>query len=93
MTLRCSGRLHCAGSGPITKFVRAGTLDEPDLLPPNVHIFTTSKQPWVSLGTDVPTFPEYYDREAIWPKESLARREALAPLIQAYQANQRGAAS
>ena len=68
---------HYAGSGPITKFVRVGSLDEPDLLPPDVHIFTASKQPWVILPKDVPAFAEYYDREAIWPKQSLDRREAL----------------
>lgn len=68
---------HYAGSGPVVKFVRVGSLDQPDLLPPDVHIFTASKQPWVLLGPDVPAFEAYYDREAIWPKESLARRAAL----------------
>ena len=37
---------HYAGAGPVLKFVRVGTLDEPDLLPPDIHIFTSSKQPW-----------------------------------------------
>ncbi|MBK6853443.1 MAG: GFA family protein [Burkholderiales bacterium] len=68
---------HYAGSGPITKFVRVGSFDDPDLLSPDVHIFTASKQPWVILPKDVPAFAEYYDREAIWPKQSLDRREAL----------------
>jgi hypothetical protein len=77
---------HYAGSGPIMKFVRVGSLDQPDLLPPDVHIFTASKQPWVLLARDVPAFVEYYDRDEIWPKESLARREALLPQIEAYQA-------
>jgi hypothetical protein len=77
---------HYAGSGPIMKFVRVGSLDQPDLLPPDVHIFTASKQPWVLLAKDVPAFVEYYDRDEIWPQESLARREALLPQIEAYQA-------
>jgi hypothetical protein len=50
---------HYACSGPITKFVRVGTLDNPDLLPPDVHIFTASKQPWVPIpegGVDQLTF-------------------------------------
>lgn len=68
---------HYAGSGPVVKFVRVGSLDQPDLLPPDVHIFTASKQPWVLLDPDVPAFEAYYDREAIWPKESLVRRAAL----------------
>ena len=83
---------HYAGSGPITKFVRVGTLDNPDLLPPDVHIFTASKQPWVMLPPSTPAFEEYYERDALWPPESLARRESLLPLIAAYQASQNGAA-
>lgn len=83
---------HYAGSGPITKFVRVGTLDEPDLLPPDVHIFTASKQAWVVLPEGVPAFEAYYDRDLIWPQESLSRRQDLLPRIEAYQASlQRGA--
>jgi hypothetical protein len=78
---------HYAGSGPVTKFVRVGTLDNPDLLPPDVHIFTASKQPWVTIPEGSPAFEEYYEREKLWPPESLARREALLPLIEAYQAS------
>jgi hypothetical protein len=80
---------HYAGSGPITKFVRVGTLDNPDLLPPDVHIFTASKQPWVVIPADAPAFEEYYERERLWPAESLARRQALLPLIESYQASLR----
>ena len=83
---------HYAGSGPITKFVRVGTLDQPDLMPPDVHIFTASKQHWVVLPEGVPAFEEYYDREELWPKESLVRRQALLPQIEAYQASQQSAA-
>jgi hypothetical protein len=68
---------HYAGSGPAVKFVRVGTLDNPDALPPDIHIFTASKQPWVVLPADTPAVPEYYERDAYWPAESLARRRAL----------------
>ena len=78
-----------AGAGPVVKFVRVGTLDDPDLLPPDIHIFTASKQPWVVLPSDSPAVPEYYDREAFWPADSLARRAAILPLIEAYQASKR----
>ena len=78
---------HYAGSGPVVKFVRVGTLDNPDLLPPDVHIFTASKQPWVVLPAGTPAVAEYYEREQLWPAESLARRQALLPLIEAYQAS------
>jgi len=68
---------HYAGAGSKVRFVRVGTLDEPDRLPPDIHIFTASKQPWVQLPAGVPAVAEYYDRELLWPSESLARRRAL----------------
>ena len=37
------------GAGNAVRFIRVGTLDEPDRLPPDIHIFTSSKQPWVVL--------------------------------------------
>lgn len=66
-----------AGSGPVVKFVRIGTLDDPDRFPPDVHIFTDSKQPWVQIPEGSRTFPEYYEREEVWSAESLARRNVL----------------
>jgi hypothetical protein len=80
---------HYSGSGPVVKFVRVGTLDNPNLLPPDVHIFTASKQPWVQLPADARAFPEYYEREHVWSSDSLERRKALLPLIEAYQASRR----
>jgi hypothetical protein len=66
-----------AGAGDAVRFVRVGTLDEPDRLPPDIHIFTMSKQPWVMLPPAVPAVRENYDREKYWPKASLERRTAL----------------
>ena len=66
---------HYAGAGPVVAFVRVGTLDNPDALPPDIHIFTASKQPWVVLPPGTPAVPEYYDREKYWPRESLERRK------------------
>jgi hypothetical protein len=77
---------HYAGAGPFVKFVRVGTLDQPDFLPPDIHIFTASKQPWVVLPPGAPAAPEFYDREQHWPPESLARRQVLLPQIEAYKA-------
>ncbi len=68
---------HYAGGGDAIRFVRVGTLDEPDRLPPDVHIFTSSKQPWVALPAGARAFSEYYDSKNVWSAESLARREAL----------------
>jgi hypothetical protein len=64
------------GGRPRLRFVRVGTLDEPQAMPPDVHIFTRSKQPWVKLPDGVPAFEVYYDSKALWPPESLARRDA-----------------
>jgi len=66
-----------SGAGDAVRFVRVGTLDEPDRLPPDIHIFTASKQPWVVLPPGAPAVEEYYDRDKYWPKESLARRRVL----------------
>ena len=69
--------IHYAGAGSAVSFVRVGTLDNPDALPPDIHIFTASKQPWVVLPAGAPAVSEYYDREKYWPRESLERRKAL----------------
>jgi hypothetical protein len=65
------------GGRQALSFVRVGTLDEPSELPPNVHIYTRSKLPWVALPADVPAFEVYYDSKTLWPPESIARRKAL----------------
>jgi hypothetical protein len=65
------------GGGDKIRFVRVGTLDDPDQCPPNIHIFTTTKQPWVVLPPAMPAVPEYFKADEIWPAESLARRKAL----------------
>ncbi len=59
------------------RFVRGGTLDDPAAISPDVHIFTRSKLPWVTLPASVPAFEVYYDAKTLWPAESLARRKAL----------------
>ncbi|HXF78276.1 MAG TPA: GFA family protein [Usitatibacter sp.] len=62
------------GAGDAIRFIRVGTLDNPDAFPPDIHIFTSTKQPWVVLPPDVPAVAEYYKSSDIWPKESLERR-------------------
>ncbi len=62
---------------PEVRFVRAGTLDEPRRVQPDVHIFTRSKVGWVTLPESVPAFDVYYDRKALWPADSLERLEAV----------------
>ena len=59
------------------RFVRVGTLDAPVALPPDVHIYTRSKLPWVLAPKGVPAFEAYYDASRLWPAASLERRHAL----------------
>ena len=68
-----------SGAGDAIRFVRVGTLDMPDRLPPDIHIFTESKQPWVMLPPDVPAVAQYYDRKQYWPPDRLERYRAVIP--------------
>ncbi len=65
------------GGGDTVRFIRVGTLDEPDRLPPDIHIFIQSKQPWVVLPSNTPGVAEYYEASELWPEESLGRRAKL----------------
>jgi hypothetical protein len=65
--------------GPAVKFVRGGTLDQPASVAPDVHIYTRSKLPWVTLPESVPAFEVYYDSKTLWPPESLERLAAVLP--------------
>jgi hypothetical protein len=66
-----------ARGGDALHFVRVGTLLEPDRLPPDIHIYTSTKQPWIVLPAGVPAVPEFYELDRYWPAESLARLQAL----------------
>ena len=61
---------------PEIRFVRGGTLDEPSAVTPDVHIFTRSKLPWITLPDSTPAFEVYYDSKRLWPAASLERLEA-----------------
>lgn len=66
-----------AGAGEKLRFVRVGTLDEPDHFPPDIHIYTESKQPWVVLPAGARAVPQYYSRKEVWSAASLERRRAI----------------
>jgi hypothetical protein len=66
-----------AGAGDKLRFVRVGTLDEAHRLPPDVHIFTSSKQPWVVIPEGHMAVEEYYNKKEVWKEESLARAKRL----------------
>jgi hypothetical protein len=62
---------------PEVAFVRAGTLDEPRSIEPDVHIFVRSKVDWITLPPSVQAFEVYYDPKKLWPAVSLERLAAL----------------
>lgn len=62
-------------------FIRVGTLDNPDRLPPDVHIFTSTKQPWVVLPSDDYAVDIYYDTDKTWARDSLKRLADLRELL------------
>ena len=66
-----------SGAGDAVRFVRVGTLDDPDAMPPDIHIFTMSKQPWVVLPEGAIAVAEFYDIPKTWPAASLERGKAL----------------
>jgi hypothetical protein len=62
---------------PEVRFVRAGTLDRPAGVTPDIHIFTRSKLSWIRLPDTAPAFPAYYDKDTVWPADSLRRLDAI----------------
>ncbi|WP_102223502.1 GFA family protein [Acidimangrovimonas sediminis] len=68
---------HYAGAGEAVAFVRVGTLDTPAACPPDIHIFTSTRLPWVALEDGRPVMEEYYRRSEHWPAASLDRWRAL----------------
>ena len=66
-----------SGAGDKVRFVRVGTLDAGHGIAPDVHIFTSTKLPWVVLPAGTPAVPEYYKPKDLWPPESQARFAAL----------------
>jgi hypothetical protein len=73
----CQVALYSQYTSPRVRFVRAGTLDDPSSVEPDVHIFTRSKLPWLTLPESVPAFKVYYDTKKLWPAGSLERLEAV----------------
>ena len=72
----CKSALWSFYAGPDEEvaFVRAGTLDEPGRVPPDVHIFTRSKLPWLELPENAKCFDVYYEPASTWPEAALKRR-------------------
>jgi hypothetical protein len=73
----CQIALYSQYTSAKLRFVRAGTLDDPSSVSPDVHIYTRSKLPWVELLESTPAFSAYYDTQKLWPAASLERLAAL----------------
>jgi len=65
------------GIGDAVRFIRVGTLDDPGSMPPDVHIYASAKQPWVTLSPDDLVVEESYITKEVWRRESLERRAVL----------------
>jgi hypothetical protein len=75
----CQVAVYSHYGHPGVCFVRAGTLDDPSSIAPDVHIYTRSKLSWVILPESTPAFEVYYDAKVLWPPASLERlRTVLA---------------
>ncbi len=74
---RCQVAVWSEYGMPEVSFVRAGTLDDPTGVTPDVHIYTRSKVGWVTLPDGTPAFDVYYDPREVWPEESRRRYAAL----------------
>lgn len=68
---------HYGGAGDLIDFIRVGTLEDPAAMPPDIHIYTSTKQPWVTLDDGKPQMDEFYDRRDYWPAASLDRLKAV----------------
>jgi len=75
---QCQGVVwsNYAGAGDKVNFIRVGTLDDSSAVPPDIHIYTSTKLPWVVLPDGVPAVAEYYRRSDYWPAASIARYKA-----------------
>tara|TARA_B110000014_G_C19906833_1_gene469175 strand:- start:542 stop:754 length:213 start_codon:yes stop_codon:yes gene_type:complete len=55
--------------------IRSKTLNDPNEFPPEAHIFVKDKDPWVNLTETKNCFDVMYDRENVWPEQSLKKLE------------------
>lgn len=80
----CGVTLYTFYGGDTTLLhVQVGSLDQESRVKvrPDVHIYTSTKLPWVDLSAEaekgIPIFEEYYEKKDVWSESSMVRREAL----------------
>ena len=64
---------HYYQAGPNISFIRVGTLDFPETLPPDIHIYTSTKQPWVNIPENMQSVLEFYNPREVWDPDNLQR--------------------
>ena len=82
-TCRVAGWSNNPQAGEAVRFVRVGATDDPDAFPPDIHIYVSTKQPWVTLPPGARAVPEFYDVPTVWPAESLERMRVVRAKAQA----------
>lgn len=68
---------HYPSAGRKAAFLRVGAMAEPDACPPDVHIFTSTKQDWVVLPAGAPAYAGFYDPGELWSPELRERWGAM----------------
>ena len=63
--------------GDHIRFMRVGTYDNPNVSPPDVHIYTATKQDWVVLPAEDQVAEEFYDFDSTWSTNSKKRISAV----------------
>lgn len=76
-TCRVAVWSHYSNAGRKAAFIRVGTLDHPHGVEPDIHIFTSTKRPWVVLPEGARSVAEFYNPRDIWPETSLKRWAAM----------------
>jgi hypothetical protein len=72
---RCKVALwsNYSNAGEAMRFIRVGTLDNAGAFPPDIHVFTSTKQPWVQIPAGSKVFVEFYNPKEVWSPEQLGR--------------------
>ena len=67
---------------PKIKLPATGTFDDNTWFAPEAHIHVQSKPAWITISGDAPQFDTFYQREEVWPQESLDRLSAALAEIE-----------
>ena len=70
--IKCGVYLYCKYNIAVGRIaIRTATLD--NLITPQAHIFIKDKDDWIDIKNKDICFETMYDRDKVWPEESLKR--------------------